>query len=293
MIRKSVIILLIFSLLFPCLPRRAGALDASQGEGISLPIIMYHEIKHSKLGKDVVSPWEFESDLKYLKRKDYNTVTMHDLTDWFYNRAPLPPNPIMLTFDDGYLSTYKYALPLLKKYDMKIVLSLIVKNTDDFTRNPDTNIDYSHVTWAQLNEMLDSGLVEVQNHSYNLHVVKNGRYGCVRKKSESLAVYEQILKTDLTKAQSEIFQQTGVLPTTFAYPYGRYSEDTDTILRALGFQATLSCRYGINVLSHEKTPDLYRLKRLCRAHGNGIGALLDEAYKTIKKKPPAEPQVLK
>jgi peptidoglycan/xylan/chitin deacetylase (PgdA/CDA1 family) len=186
----------------------------------------------------------------------------------------------MLTFDDGYLSTYRHVLPLLKKYEMKIVLNLIVKDTDDFTCTPCDDIDYSHVTWGQLNEMLDSGLVEVQNHSYGLHAVKNGRYGCIRKDGESPEAFEEALSSDLLEAQSVIFKKTGRVPSAFAYPFGRYNQETDNILRQLGFQATLSCRYGINRFSRLDTPDLFRLKRLCRAHGVPVGVLVDEAFRT-------------
>jgi peptidoglycan/xylan/chitin deacetylase (PgdA/CDA1 family) len=287
MTRRFLTVCLSVFLLLPCLSR-AAASDTEAEEKVRLPIIMYHEVKEFSLGKDVISPWEFESDLKYLRRNDYTTVTMNDLLLWFYCGATLPPNPIMLTFDDGYLSTYKYVLPLLKEYDMKIVLSLIVRDTDNFTRSPDGSIDYSHVTWPQLNEMLDTGLVEVQNHSYDLHGFSNGRYGCIRKNGEPQDNFASVLKNDLTRAQSEIFRMTDRIPTTFTYPYGRYSAETDDILKELGFQATLSCRYGLNVLTRQR-PDLYRLRRLCRAHGEGLGPLLEETYQKIYRKssPPA------
>jgi peptidoglycan/xylan/chitin deacetylase (PgdA/CDA1 family) len=254
---------------------------------VNLPIIMYHEVKNYNLGKDVISPYDFESDLKYLQKQHYTTITMHALINYVTTGSALPENPIILSFDDGYLSTYKYVLPLLQKYNMKIVLSLIVKNTDDFTWAPDSNIDYSHITWTQLKEMLATGFVEVQNHTYNLHVIKNGRYGCEQKKGEPLTQYEALLTSDILTAQDKIIMMTGKTPSTFVYPYGKYSDTTDLILKKLGFQATLSCRYGINTLSKTNPDVLFRLKRLCRAHSQSVGQLLNEAYKTIKSKPPA------
>ena len=138
-------------------------------EAVYVPIISYHEVKAFGLGKDVISPWEFESDLKYLAENSYTTITMSQLIDYVMGGTSLPDKPIILTFDDGYLNNYVYVLPLLKKYNMNIVFSVIGINIDDFTRVPDDNIDYSHVTWDQLNEMIDSGFVEVQNHTYNMH----------------------------------------------------------------------------------------------------------------------------
>lgn len=122
---------------------------------VYLPIIMYHEVKPYNAGKDVIFPWELENDLKYLSENDYTAITMNDLINYVYDEVQLPKKPIVLSFDDGYLNNYVYVLPLLKKYSMKMVFSIIGKNTDDFTRVPDDSIDYSHVTWEQLNEMLD------------------------------------------------------------------------------------------------------------------------------------------
>jgi len=248
---------------------------------VCVPIIMYHEVKTFKLGKDVISPYEFESDLKYLSANNYTAITMTQLIDYVYKNKDLPQNPIILSFDDGYLNNYIYVLPLLKKYNTKIVFSIIGKNTDDFTRIPDKNIDYSHVTWDQLNEMIDSELVEVQNHTYNLHFYNKGRIGCAQISGESLTHYEKIMTEDIGAFQKEITAMTGETPNTFAYPYGRSSKNTDAILKGLGFKATLSCDYGVNLITKDKN-ELYDLKRIARSHGHSIEKLLPEAMKTLK-----------
>ncbi|MDW2800825.1 polysaccharide deacetylase family protein [Clostridium boliviensis] len=147
-------------------------------DGIIVPIIMYHQVKDSGLGNDVISPSEFESDLKYLKDNNYNTITMAQLIDYVYNKKDLPQNPVILAFDDGYLSTYLNVYQLLKEYNMKIVLSIIGKSVDEFSKVKDENIEYSHVTWDEVKEMQESGLVEMQNHSYGLHKISKIRYGC-------------------------------------------------------------------------------------------------------------------
>lgn len=254
--------------------------DSAETESVQVPIIMYHEIKTFKTGRDVITPEEFESDLKYIKENGYNTITMTQLIDYVYEDGTLPEKPIVLTFDDGYLNNYKYALPLLEKYDMVIVLSIIGKNSDDFTAIPDDNLDYSHVTWDQINEMADSGFVEVQNHTYNLHSL-NKRIGCVQMRTESYDEYERILSEDLSKLQNLIYECTGVLPNTFTYPYGRYNDRSDEIVKKLGFKATLTCDYGINVI-HRDPDELFGLKRIARAHGTTIKKLLADAQKTIE-----------
>lgn len=259
----------------------AAASDSpAEADSRTVPIVMYHEVKPFKAGKDVILPWEFEADLRYLAENGYATVVMADLLAWVRDGVPLPEKPVVLSFDDGYLNNYVYVLPLLRQYGARIVFSVIGKNTDDFTQIPDDNLDYSHVTWEQLREMLDSGLVEVQNHTYDLHSCR-GRLGCRPMPGETDAAYERILTEDVLKLQDEIRLMTGRTPTTFAYPYGKKGGATDDILKRLGFSATLSCDYGVNVLSRD--PEcLFGLRRICRAHGHAVGKLLDEAMKTVK-----------
>lgn len=246
-----------------------------------VPIMVYHDVK-SKITNYTITPNEFESDLKFLQENHYTTVTINDLIDYVHSEKELPEKPIVLSFDDGYLSNYKYVFPLIQKYNAKIVFSIIAKNTDDFTRVPDDNIEYSHVTWSQLKEMVDSGLVEVQNHTYNLHSTqKKGRIGCKQMYGETDAHYAAALSEDLLKCQDEIRTNLGVTPNTFVYPYGEKSKNSDSILRSLGFQATLTCNYGVNLVA--RNPDaLFDLKRICRTHGTSLEKALNAAFKTLK-----------
>jgi len=244
---------------------------------------MYHQVKNSGFGNDVISPDEFESDLKYLKENHYNTITMTQLIDYVHDKKELPPNPVILSFDDGYLSTYLNVYPLVKEYNMKIVLSVIGKSVDEFSKVCDENIEYSHVTWDEVKEMQHSGLVEIQSHSYNLHQISKGLYGCCQMDPESLENYEELLTNDINKLQEEILSITGNSPNTFTYPYGRYNDKIETIIKNLGFKATLTCKFGVNVIDND--PDtLYSLKRIRRAHNQSIQKMLKEGMDTVKYK---------
>lgn len=281
---KNILLVFIFALLTISITKdllRIYATSSTQ-ENILVPIMMYHQVKSKGLGKDVISPNEFENDLRFLSENNYNTITMTDLIAYVHDGKELPSNPIILSFDDGYLTTYLNVYPLLKKYDMKIVLSIIGKSTDDFSRVKDENINYSHMTWDQINEMVDSGLVEIQNHSYNLHSTNKGRYGCNKKKCESLSEYEEFLKKDVITLQDKVQSYTNKSPNTFTYPYGRYSNDTEAIIKKLGFKATLSVTYGINVVRRGDPESLFELKRICRSHNQGISKLIEDGMKTIK-----------
>jgi peptidoglycan/xylan/chitin deacetylase (PgdA/CDA1 family) len=283
--KSDFIFLFIFLILTIDIAKNASELytmpTLQQGE-ICVPIIMYHHVKNNDLGKDVISPYEFEADLKYLKENGYTTITMTELINYVYDGVELPSKPIILSFDDGTLSTYKYVFPLLKEYNMKIVLSIIGKSADNFSRVSDININYSHITWDQIAEMDESGLVEFQNHSYNLHKVCNGRYGCGQKSNETFLQYENFLEEDIMILQEKLEAVIGTAPNTFAYPYGKYNDNTDKILKKLGFKASLTVKYGVNIISLNNKDELFGLKRICRAHNHPIGKLIKDGLATIK-----------
>ncbi len=256
---------LFFSLSRPIVPANG------KEDGISVPIVMYHFVVEdtSRSADYMITPAQLESDLQYLQRHGFHTVLMSDLINYVYNGTPLPEKPIVLTFDDGYYNNYLYAFPLLQKYQMKAVISIIGSQTDRYTDLGENYPAYSHCTWDQLVEMTESGLVEVQNHSYNLHSTSNGRKGCAKKEGESLEEYRKLLTNDVTKLQMEIKAHTGFTPNTFTYPFGSYTKETEQIIRDLGFQATLSCSSGISKVT--SSPDsLYLMKRFLRTHRVGI-----------------------
>ncbi|WP_313155509.1 polysaccharide deacetylase family protein [Lacrimispora sp.] len=284
-ILKNIILIITFSLLSISIVKSLYKIhvvsSAQPADGILVPIIMYHQVKNSGFGNDVISPKEFESDLKYLKENHYNTITMTQLIDYVHDKKELPQNPVILSFDDGYLSTYLNVYPLLKEYDMKIVLSIIGKSVDDFSKVCDENIDYSHVTWDEVKEMQQSGLVEIQSHSYNLHKISKERYGCSQMANESLEHYEEFLSNDINTLQEKIMSVTGNSPNTFIYPYGKYNDKMETIVKKLGFKATITCKFGVNVINND--PDtLYSLKRIRRAHNQSIQKMLKEGMDTVK-----------
>lgn len=262
----TLLVTLIAAMVYPTAP--SSQASAENVPKVELPIIMYHGLLKEKkrLGRYVVSPAEFESDLRYLKENGYTTIVIQDLLDYVHGTGELPEKPIMLTFDDGYYNNYLYAFPLLKQYDSKIVLSPIGRYTEEYSRVEDNHANYSHVTWPQLREMIDSGLVEVQNHTYNLHASSGGRKGSKKKVTESLAEYRSFLQADVLKLQQRMQEETGYSPTAFVYPFGAVSPEALPILKEMGFQATLGCTEKVNKISAD--PDsLYELGRFLRPSG--------------------------
>ena len=232
---------------------------------IKLPILMYHSIlkTNKSNNKFIISPTEFENDLKYIKDNGYTTIVMLDLIEYVYENKKLPEKPIMLTFDDGYYNNYLYAFPLLKKYECKMVLSPIGKQCDIYSENSDKNPNYAHCSWSELKEMQDSGLVEIQNHSYNMHTITKNRRGTKKNKNETFEHYQKAFCNDINLMQNKVTDMLDSTPSTFVFPFGAISHCSLDILHQLGFKATLSCEGKINRLT--KNPDkLYNLCRILR-----------------------------
>lgn len=237
--------------------------------GVKLPIIMYHHIieKQERLNKFAITPKQFENDLKYIKENGFETITTKNLIDYIYDDAPLPEKPIMITFDDGHESFYEYVYPLLKKYNMSAILSVVGNYTDTYSETEDHNVIYSYLTWKQINEMSNSPYVEIANHTYNLHSTDKGRKGCSKKAGESLEQYKKVLEDDILKLQEEILMYTGHKATTFTYPFGKFSKETKPILKEFGFSAILTCAEFVNTIDKNNPEFLYNLGRFNRPHG--------------------------
>ena len=149
-----------------------------------LPILMYHDVTEEPTSDNpmVVTTEKLEGDLCWLKENGYHTILPRELTAG----EPLPEKPVMITFDDGYVSNYRLLFPLLQKYQMKAAICLIVSLTDE---DPE---GHGHLTWDMCREMQASGLVEIASHTYALHnLEQNGDYfakgvnGIQRKTGES------------------------------------------------------------------------------------------------------------
>lgn len=234
------------------------------GFGVSIPIIMYHNlsIDEEKLGTWIITPQEMENDFIYLKENGYNPVFLTEIVDFIENGTPLPEKPVVLSFDDGDSSMSRYLLSLIEKHEMKIVIAIIGFVTDDYSEMNNPKVEYyPHITWNQVNELIDTGYVEIQNHSYDMHRGK----GAVAKTGESSADYKSRATADLTKLQNRITEMTNTTPNFFVYPYGAVSKDAKDLIKELGFKGSLGCVEFVSFV--ETSDDLYDMGRILRPHG--------------------------
>ena len=248
-------------------------------EPVRLAVIMYHGLidDTSKQNKYFIDPKYFEQDLEYLTQNGYHTIFAGDLINYFEKGTPLPENPILLTFDDGYYNNYTFAYPLLQKYNCKAVISPIGISADQAEQDTKQNPAYSQCKWSQLREMQDSGLVEIQNHTYDLHHIGNGRSGAKNNQNEDFSSYKAMLTADLEKFNSRMHDELGKIPNSVVFPFGSFSDDTLTIVKDMDFKAAFDCEEKLNFLSSKD--DLFRIHRFLRPNNMSSKDFFDNIYK--------------
>ena len=269
------LILAITGLYIHCkLPAAAAAAMESavkdSRETVQLPILMYHGITGdpSKTGEYFITADTFEKDLKWLRDHGYTTISVKQLADYAKNGARLPEKPVLLTFDDGYRNNYTLAFPLLQKYNAKAVISLIGSESDlssDTVYRGDADTG-GNITWGEAALMVQSGLVEIGNHTYDLHRNEGGRKGADKLKGESEEAYRKVLMEDLGHNQDLIVAATGQPALLFAWPFGAWPTDgsADPILKDLGFAGSLTSYQIMNTIHRDDPDSLFGLKRFLR-----------------------------
>ncbi len=245
---------------------RNPSVTAMKNSDTSFAVVMYHHISEDtkKINDYVITPTRLRSDFEYLKEHGYHTLTVRELYAIQKGERSLPKKSILLTFDDGQESFYTYAYPLLKEFGFSAVFSVIGCYAEQFSTHPDHTISYSHSTWEQLKEMAGSGVVEFGNHSYQMHTSTALRKGVAPAKGETKEQYKSILKADITSFENKFQEKVGFKPNIYTYPFGRYTDWTEEVIKQEGYTAAFTC-YEARVVPNSSDNWLFRLGRYNRS----------------------------
>ena len=214
-------------------------------DALSLPILLYHHIDASGEGESVIAQSVFLSHLDALAQAGYQTVTFQQLYDYVALGVPLPENPLVLTFDDGYLSNYEIAYPALKERGMVGTIFVIGSSVGrDTYKDSDTPIT-PHFSYEQAREMIEAGVMSIQTHTYDMHQYRplepdGGREGVLPRPEEPAGDYIQALRADLRRAVAELAENTGEEALALSYPFGLHTRESDVVAAELGFPITLT-----------------------------------------------------
>lgn len=205
---------------------------------VKVPILIYHGMRPHREGDDSlvrfynVEPIPFERQLKYLRDNGYTSISLDYLSLVLDKKRDLPVNPVIITFDDGWGSQYKYAFPLLKKYNFTATFFIFTNGIDK----------ENFLTSEQIKEMIDAGM------TIGAHTVS---HGYLFKETD-----EDKIKKEIIESKKFLEDKFGISVTDFAYPFGHYNDDILKIIKESGFN---TARTTYNGIYHTKD-DVYILK---------------------------------
>lgn len=215
--------ILLFLLVFLIPSVNASAFNVFDKRGKTV-IIMYHKLsENSREWNDYcISPDAFEKDIVYLKKCGYEFMTASQLV----NEKNKNRKIAVITFDDGYYSDYKYAVPILKKHSANATF-FIYGNAVGTS---------GYMSEENIKEISEYDFVEIGNHSYKLHgntpTQLSVLYGNRKKTAEIVDDYKK--NSDFLKGI------TGREVKSLSYPNGLYTPEIDKALRAQGIKITFS-----------------------------------------------------
>ncbi len=182
----------------------------------TIPILCYHRFGSNR-GKLTVTPAAFEAQMEFLARNGYQVIPLARLMSFLEGKEPLPRKAVVITIDDGYRSTYEIAYPVLKKFGFPATVYLYT----DFVGAADA------MTWSQMQDMLRSGLIEIQPHS------KTHSNLTLRLPGENDTKYRERIRREVEVPIGAIQDRLALATVSYAFPYGDVNETvTDQLGRA-------------------------------------------------------------
>ena len=192
--------------------KRSVAMDAG------LPVLVYHQVLPLELMQSMnstISLESFEQQMGYLANHHFETLTAHELYDYLEGRLVVPNKAVLITFDDGLLSTKEYAYPILKQYGFTALQHIISSRTDraEGAQLFDAEGPLQFFTAADIEELAD--VFQFEAHTYELHSLNEDTGAGV--------VFDHTKEEILLDLQQNIEQVPKAV--SLAYPFGHYNEE--------------------------------------------------------------------
>jgi len=281
---RAILIIITVLTLLPFGPLLAQADNSRNGKAL---VLIYHHLAPSRLkiayNRIILSPLNFEAQMKYLRNNKYNVISLREMAESMEKKIPFPPKTVVITFDDGYESNYVYAYPVLKKYNIKATINVVVGTIKE--TNPPFRPDVtSMLTWPQVQEMQASGLVDFQSHTYNQHhyalldgkgeragpVLTNQIFDWSKGRQETNAEYKERVYQDLSLAKSVLEEKLGQPIFALTYPFGSYNSETQELAEKAGYKMLVTVKNGHNKPGEQLTD----IKRVNVGRGDSFPSLL-------------------
>ncbi len=221
-------------------------------ENIIIPVLMYHNIAETyPKGSEGanITPKLFEEHMTEILKRGYTPIQVSDYYESTERGKELPDNPIIITFDDGYLSNYEIAYPILKRLNIPATIFIVTSTVG--AKKEGGMVSNPHFTWEQAREMQASGIIDIQSHS---HTHRNMTSISIAQLQEELRISRYLIEKNLNK---HCFG--------FAYPGGRYNETTLKLARYAGYRMQILVNYaesGEDYLANNVKSGIDRFTRL-------------------------------
>ena len=248
------IFLILVSLLLWQSPTRGESRNPLEAR---VPILLYHRFGPVVADSMTVTTSTFESHFQYLKNHGYTVIPLRHLVDYYLGKGlSLPSRSLVITADDGHKSVYTEMFPLLKKYHIPVTLFLYPSAI--------SNASYA-MTWNQLREMKETGLLDFQSHTFWHPNFKEER------KRLKPAEYEDFVAKQLKKSRERLQKEFDVKVDMLAWPFGIYDE----WLMRKAVEAGYVAGFTMDRRHTGPSENMMALPRYLIVHKDAIRTLLD------------------
>ncbi|MFF2851822.1 polysaccharide deacetylase family protein [Streptomyces sp. NPDC058001] len=219
--------------------------------GAAVPILMYHSVAHCPSDAThalSVAPEAFAEQMALLGESGHTALTTAELARIWRDGGPLPPRPVLITFDDGYEGVHRHALPVLVRHGLTSTVFVAtgwLRGAHDTGGGLDTMLD-----WDQVRELAAAG-TEIGGHSHT------------HPQLDQLG--DTALPAELDRCREIVTAELGTRPASFAYPYGYSSRRVRRLVRDAGFAQALAVGNGL--ARREQGP--YALRRVTVRRSTG------------------------
>lgn len=232
-------------------------------------VLLYHRIGWPKLGSLVsgqyVAPKILKSGLDYLSNREWKCISLADCVEQLHTEQIKQENQFTITFDDGYLSVYEHACPIIIGRKMNATVYVVVNSIggiNDWDRRAGDQIE-KMMSASQIREIADNGF-EIGSHTLtHPHLTHVDDDQLIREVSDSKHKLEDIIGREVT---------------SFSYPYG--SCDNRVIKAAItaGYTSAVSTKLGVLVSG----VDMFEIPRV-NVRWNAVGPLLMRKIQRAEK----------
>lgn len=225
----------------------AVAVPQPRTAGQEVPVLMYHRVADRcppGLEPYCVSPRLFDQHLLLLRRHGYRTVSLDEWREHRRTGEPLAGQPVLLTFDDGYLDVLTHAWPILRHHGMTATVFLV---SDAVGQAAAWDAGYGSpaplMSWRDIHALRHDGM-------------SFGAHGATHRPLTGLTTADLLWEGNRSRAVLE--REFGQPVTSMAYPYGAHDEAVERAMIDCGYDMAFTTESGLAGPSHRSL----RLPRL-------------------------------